>query len=169
MTTRALRRSVLELASRIPRPRTEPSRLSLRDIRRLKDHVCALAIAERAAGRLNNLQSWQQEWLDSYKDPPRRLRKSELVRLLTPRTCEALGLSRARTNKRQSSFTVEATCRISRTDRILRSQEPRSVTRPTSMHHVRETVVQRLERDARQPGKTGQRQRPDRRRRTAPG
>jgi hypothetical protein len=99
MTTKALLRSVRELGMRIPKPRIDASHLSLQDIRKLKGHVCATAKAEQAAGRLYNLQPWQQEWLDSYKDPPRRLRKSELVRLLTPKTCEALGLSRARTNK----------------------------------------------------------------------
>jgi hypothetical protein len=85
MTTKALLRSVRDLSSRVPKPRMEANLLSLHEIRKIKDHVCALALAAQAAGRLNNLVPWQQQMLDSYEKPPKRLRKPEIVRLFAPR------------------------------------------------------------------------------------
>jgi hypothetical protein len=104
MTTKALLRSVRELGMRIPRPRIDDSHLSLQDIRKLKAHICAIVLAEQAVGRLRNLLPWQQAMLDSYEKPPKRLLESEVVKLLTPKTYEALGLSRASFGRARSNI-----------------------------------------------------------------
>lgn len=112
MTITALAQRVAKLEARIPKPRLKLSLLSSQDLHKLQNHFAAMLIEERAAGRLHTLPSWDHQLLDEYETPPQRLSARQLVRILGPKTYEAMGFGCAPNIRVQSKSKAGSASRV---------------------------------------------------------
>jgi len=128
MTITALAQRVAKLEARIPKPRLRLSHVLSQDLRKLQDHFAAVLIEDRAAGRLRNLAPWEQQLLDEYEAPPKQLSARQLVRILGPKTYEAIGFGRAPNIRVPSKLEAGSASRV----RLCRRRKSTGGSRPIS-------------------------------------